>query len=155
MKLDLDQLRRLGFKWQHDYRERGELAKQLDKGEHVYSIQFEPSTGKVSVHLQWPYFMSLVANEAVHPATIRKVEADQSWLHCSCTVPGVEIRTCLAKHEVVAMLKELVAEHPEGDYEVCEDDDVMALFTTWQNMTGWDLCWPNDAIQEELTDGSN
>lgn len=137
MKLDFGQLRRLGFKWQQDYRERGELAEQLDKGEHVYSIQFEPSTGIVSVHIQWPYFMSLVANGADHPAIIRKVGANQPWLHCSCTSKNVEISACLDKSEVVNMLKELVAEHPEGDYEVCEDDDIMALFVIWQNMTGW------------------
>lgn len=146
MKLDFDQLRRLGLKWQQDYRERGELCKQLDKGEHVYSIQFEPSTGRVSVHLQWLYFMSLVANEADHPATITKMSADQSWLHCSCTTHGVEICACLNKYEVVSMLKELVAEHPESDYEICEDDDIINLFTTWQNMTGWNLGWSDEVV---------
>jgi hypothetical protein len=42
------------------------------------------------------------------------------------------------------MLKELVAKHPESDYEVCEDDDIMVLFIIWQNMTGWDLDWPEE-----------
>ena len=155
MKLDLDALRQIGRGMQREYQVDGELSNQLDKGLHVYSIQFEPGTGSVSVHVQWPRFRNLVANEADCPATITKVAANNSWLHCSCTSHGVEIHACLNKYEVVDMLKELVAEHPEGDYEVCEDDDIMALFITWQNMTGWDLGWPNDAIQEELTDGSN
>lgn len=151
MKLDLDKLKYMGEQLQSDYQLDGGLYEQLDKGQQVYSIQFEPSTGRVSAHIQWPYFRNLVANEADHPATITKVENRQPWLHCSCTSHGVEISACLDKCEMVDMLKELIAEHPERDYEVCEDDDIMTLFIIWQNMTGWDLDWP----EEECTYGSN
>lgn len=151
MKLDLDALRQLGQGIQRECQADGDLCEQLDKGQYVYSIHFEPSTGRVSTHIQWPYFRNLVASEADHPATITKVEDSQTWLHCSCTSHGVEISACLAKHEVVNMLKELVAEHPESDYEICEDDDIMDLFVIWQNMTGWDLDWP----EEVVTYGSN
>ena len=149
MRLDLDALKQIGQGMQREYKVDGELLNQLDKGLYVYRISFEPSTGRVEAHIQWSRFRNLVANEADCPATIRKVEAAQPWLHCACTSHGVEVCACLEKYEVVAMLKELVAEHPEGDYEVCEDDDIMALFTTWQNMTGWDLDW------EETSNGSN
>lgn len=151
MRLDLDALQQIGQGMQREYQVDGELSNQLDKGLHVYSISFEPSTGRVSVHMQWLRFRNLVANEADHPATITRVEADTHWLHCSCTSHGVEISACLNKAEVVDMLKELVAEHPESDYEVCEDDDIMSLFVIWQNMTGWDLDWPEEAV----TYGSN
>lgn len=142
MKLDLDRLQVLAHTMREAYQADGDLSTQLDNGQHVYSIHFEPSTGNVAAHIQWPMFRNLVADEADHSATINKVNdgCQEPWLHCMCTSHGVEISACLNKNEVVAMLKELVAEHPEGDYEVCEDDDIMALFITWQNMTGWDLC---------------
>ena len=138
MKLDLDQLKRMGDTMQIAYQADGDLCIQLDKGSHVYRISFEPSTGRVEAHMQWPYFRNLVANEADHPATLHKYEG---WLHLSCTSHGVEICTCLQKAEVVSMLKEFVAEHPESTYEVCEHDDIVAMFIIWQNMTGWDLDW--------------
>lgn len=140
MKLDFEQLRKLSCKLHQDWTEDGDICEQLDKGDMVYSISFEPSTGACRAHVQWPYFRNLVANEADHPATYT---TQYDWLHLSCTSHGVEIVTCLEKAEIVNMLKELVAEHPEGDYEVCEDDDIINLFTIWQNMTGWDLNWPS------------
>ena len=153
MKLDLDKLRVLGGTMKEAYQTDGDFCTQLDKGSHVYRISFEPSTGSVEAHIQWPMFRNLVANEADHPAVISKhsVDGDQSFLHCSCSSHGVEISTCLHKHEVVNMLKNLVAEHPESDYKVCENDDILILFIVWQNMTGWDLDWS----EEVVTDGSN
>ena len=146
MKLDLDALKQIGQGMQRAYQVDGDLSDQLDQGLHVYSINFEPGTGRVSAHIQWLRFRNLVANEADCPATITKVEAGTPWLHCSCTSHGVEIYACLNKYEVVDMLKEFVAEHPESDYEICEDDDIISLFTIWQNMTGWDLDWPEEVV---------
>lgn len=143
MKLDLDQLKRMGDTMQVTYQADGDVCAQLDKGSHVYRISFEPSTSRVEAHVQWPYFRNLVANEADHPATYT---THDDWLHLSCSSHGVEIVTCLPKYEVVNMLKELVSEHPESDYEVCEDDDIINLFTIWQNMTGWDLDWPEEVV---------
>lgn len=141
MKLDLDALKQMGLGMQEAHQVDGDALDQLNKGLYVYSISFEPSTGRVSAHIQWPRFRYLVANEADHPANITRVENGTPWLHCSCTSHGVEIHTCLNKYEVVNMLKELVAEHPESDYEICEDDDIINLFAIWQNMTGWNLGW--------------
>lgn len=143
MKLDLDKLRVLGGTMKEAYQSDGDIYTQLDKGYHVYRISFEPSTGRVEAHIQWPYFRNLVANEADHPATYHEHEG---WLHLTCASHGVEISACLMKSEVVDMLKELVAEHPEGDYELCEDDDIINLFTIWQNMTGWNLDWPEEVV---------
>ena len=150
MKFDLGALRQIGQDMQQAYQVDGDTGDQLARGLHVYSIQFEPSTGKVSAHIQWPRFRNLVANGADHPATITRMEASQPWLHCSCTVRGVEISACVFKSEVIDTLKELIAEHPESGYEVCEDDDIMVLFVTWQNMTGWGLDssgWLEDATE--------
>ena len=138
MKLNLDKLRVLGGTMQEAYQADGDLCTQLDKGSHVYRISFEPISGRVEAHVQWPYFRNLVANEADCPATYHEHDG---WLHLSCMSHGVEITTCLQKTEVVDMLKELVAEHPESDYEICEDDDIINLFVIWQNMTGWNLNW--------------
>ena len=143
MKLNLDALKALGTSLQKTYQVDGDLPDQLDKGSHVYRISFEPSTGRVEAHIQWPYFRNLVANEADHPATYT---VHEGWMHLSCTSHGVEITTCLEKAAVVSMLKELVAEYPESDYEICEDDDIINLFTIWQNMTGWDLDWPEEVV---------
>ena len=143
MKLDLDALKQMGQELQRAYQVDGDLLDQLDQGLHVYSIHFEPSTGRVSAHIQWSRFRNLVANEADHPATY---SVHEGWMHLSCACHGVEITTCLEKAEVVNMLKELVAEYPESDYEICEDDDIINLFTIWQNMTGWDLDWPEEVV---------
>ena len=143
MKLDLDVLKQLGQEMQKAYQVDGDTSSQLDKGLHVYRVSFEPSTGRVEAHVQWPRFRNLVANEADHPATYT---THDNWLHLSCTSHGVEIVTCLDKCEVVSMLKKLIAEHPENCYEVCEDDDIINLFKTWQNMTGWDLDWPEEVV---------
>lgn len=146
MKLNLDALKALGTSLQKAYQVDGDLLDQLDQGLHVYRISFEPSTGRAEAHVQWPYFRNLVANEADHPADVHKVTTEHDWLHCSCTCHGVELSTCLEKTEIVNMLKELVAEHPESDYEICEDDDILNLFTIWQNMTRWDLDWPEEVV---------
>lgn len=141
MKLNLAHIKRMGEALQKDYLTAGDICTQLDKGEHVYRISFEPDTGRVEAHVQWPYFRNLVANEADHPAAYHEHE---DWMLLSCTSHGVKIATVLQKSEVIAMLKELVAEHPESDYEICEDDSIINLFTIWQNMTGWDLDWPGE-----------
>lgn len=144
MKLDFDQLKQMALKFNQDYLEDGDLCENMGKGAHVYTISFDPREARVRVHLQWPYFRNQVANEADHPATYYKMDDDT--LHLACDSHGVEISTILNRSEVVSMLKELVAEHPEGDYEVCEDDDIVAMFIIWQNMTGWDLNWPEEVV---------
>ena len=142
MELDLDQLKRMGDTMQVSYQADGDVCAQLDKGSHVYRISFEPSTGRVEAHVQWPYFRNLVANEADHPATYT---VHDDWLHLDCTTHGVEITTCLPKSEVINMLKEHLGSNYEA-YEVHEDEDVLALFIIWQNMTGWDLDWPEEVV---------
>ena len=137
MKLDLDALKQIGQGMQKAYQVDSDPCEQLDKGSHVYRISFEPSTGRVEAHVQWPYFRNLVANEADHPATYT---VHDGWLHLDCTTHGVEITTCLPKSEVINMLKEHLGSDYEV-YEVHEDEDVLALFKLWQNLTGWDLDW--------------
>ena len=95
-------------------------------------------SGIIGCHISWPYFRNLIANEADAPCEVTKTK---NALHLSASVQGIEMVSCVFKQDVVNMLKELVAEHPEGAYEVCEDDDIVAMFIIWQNMTGWDLDW--------------
>lgn len=144
MKLDFDQLKQMALKFNQDYREDGDLCENMDKGAHVYTISFDPREARARVYLQWPYFRNQVANEADHPISCSKL--DENTLDLVCDTHGVEISTILNKSEVVTMLKELVAEDPEGNYEVCEDDDIIAMFIIWQNMTGWDLDWPEEVV---------
>ena len=144
MKLDFDQLKQMALKLNQDYQEDGGLCENMDKGAHVYGIQFEPQTGRAHVHLQWPYFRNQVANEADHPATYTKeLTGCEAWLHLRCTTHGVEISTCVRKRDVINELKAL--ELP-ADYEICENDDILVLFILWQNMTGWDLDWPEEVV---------
>ena len=144
MTLNFDQLKQMALKFNQDYREDGDLCENMDKGAHVYTISFDPREARARVHLQWPYFHNQVANEADHPATYYKM--DENTLHLECDSHGVEISTILKKSDVVDMLKELVAEHPESDYEVCEYGDIVAMFIIWQNMTGGDLDWPEEVV---------
>lgn len=136
MKLDFDQLQRMAQKFHQDYREDGDLCEQLDKGAHVYCISFEPRTDRARVHLQWPYFCNQVANEADHSTACDKLGED--ILHLTCYSHGVEISTILGRHEIINMLKEHLGDNYEY-YEVHEDEDILALFIIWQNLTGWNL----------------
>ena len=139
MKLDLDYLHKVSDNLHQLYREAGDY----NPDEHVYNVQFSPECNDIRCHISWPYFRNLIANEADAPCEMSRVE---EALHLRARVHGVEMVCCVFRHEVVSMLKELVAEHPEGDYEVCEDDDIVAMFIIWQNMTGWDLDWPEEVV---------
>ena len=142
MKLDFDQLKRMALKFNKDYLEDGDLCENMDKGAHVYTISFDPREARARVHLQWPYFRNQVANEADHPATYHKL--DDNTLHLMCDTHGIEISAILSKSEVINMLKEHLGSAYVA-YEGHEDEDVLALFIIWQNMTGWDLYWPEEA----------
>lgn len=136
MKLDFDQLQRMAQKFHQDYQEDGDLWEQLDEGAHVYSISFDPREGQARVHLQWPYFRNQVANEAGHFTACDKLGKD--ILHLTCDSHGVEISTILGRHEIINMLKEHLGDNYEY-YEVHEDEDILALFIIWQNLTGWNM----------------
>ena len=132
MKLDLTYLHKVSDNLHQLYRDAG----GYNPDEHVYSVQFYPGSREMHCHISWPYFRNLVEIEADAPAEVSRV---QGALHLQAKVRGIEMVCFIFQKEVVRMLKELVAEHPEGGYEICEDDDIMALFTLWQNMTGWNL----------------
>lgn len=137
MKLDFDQLKRLKDSFHAQFTADGALYQQIDKGSMVYSINFTPGEGQAKVHMQWPYFRNLVANEAEHPATysvVQQTPEEEPWIHWSCDVQGVEISACMFKADV---LKEFSAlELPEGCI-LCEEDHIESLLVLWMNMTGW------------------
>lgn len=137
MKLDFEQLKQMALEFNKDYLEDGDLCANMDKGAHVYTISFDPQEARARVHMQWPYFRNQVATEAAHSTSYSKLDAET--LHLMCDSHGVEISTILNKFEVMTMLMELVVEQPNDDYEVFEDDDILALFIMWQNLSGWNL----------------
>lgn len=146
MKLDFEYIRGITNKLHEASREAGGHSKEFDEGHVVYSISFDPGAGSCNIHVQWPYFRNLVANEADHPATYTRHDMPEyttPWLHWSCDVLGMQIVCCMNKWDIVQELKALIAEHPESDYEICEDDDIENLLNIWQNMTGWNLDWPH------------
>lgn len=139
MKLDFNQLKRMGDKFRHDFLEDGDTSEQLDKGSMVYSISFDPQIGACRVHVQWPYFRNLVANESDYPATYsvnQSTSNGETWIHWICHVIGVEVCACMYKSMVLDELKSL--ELP-ADYKICEDDDIETLLKLWMNMSGWNM----------------
>lgn len=142
MKLDFDQLKRLNDSFHAQYTADGEFFQQMDKGRMVYSINFRPREGQANVHVQWPYFRNLVANEADHPATYSVVQQDseaEPWIHWTCDVQGIEISACMFKSDVLKEFSALGL--PEG-CDLCEEDHIEALLVLWMNMTGWNMLCP-------------
>lgn len=138
MKLNFDYINRIS----NNLHELSKLdPKEYAEGRYVYEIRFSPSSGKCEIHMQWPMFRNLIANESDRPVEIDHLAYGSSpaCLHMTGWVQGIEIRVCVDKDEIINDLKAVVDEYPESDYEICEDDDIMALFIIWQNMTGWNL----------------
>lgn len=121
--------------------------KEHAEGRYVYEIRFRPSNGTCEIHMQWPMFRNLIANEADRPVEIDRLASSSSpaWLHLTGWVQGIEIRACVDKGEVIDDLKAVFGEYPQCDYEICEDDDVLELFVLWQNMTGWNMDWEDSS----------
>lgn len=115
--------------------------KEYAEGRYVYEIRFSPSNGTCEIHMQWPMFRNLIANESDRPVEVDRLAygSGPAVLHMTGWVQGIEIRACVDKHEIIDDLRAVVSEHSEDDYEICEDDDIAALFNLWQNMTGWNL----------------
>ena len=134
MKLDFEQLGRLKESFHELYCQDGDICEQLDKGSMVFSIDFDPQCGACRVHMQWPYFRNLVANEADCPATYRvctTVVDDASWIHWTCRVLGVEITACMSKQDVLRELEMLgVAEAEDSSA------DIESLLALWQATSG-------------------
>ena len=115
-------------------------SKEYAEGRYVYEIRFSPSSGKCEIHMQWPMFRNLIANESDRPVEVDRLAygSGPATLHMTGWVQGIEIRACVDKYEIIDDLKEHLGNSYEA-YEVLEDEDIMALFTFWQNMTGWNL----------------
>ena len=137
MKLDFDQLRDLGDKMHHDFLEQGDPYEQLDQGEMVYSIEFTPSNGRARVHVQWPYFRNLVANESDYPATYKKVDhtGGELWLSWTCHVCSVEVVTCMDRQDII---NDVVAVYPAWrGHPNLQEIDIEELVNVYMNATGW------------------
>lgn len=141
MKIDFDFINNVATKLHEAFIADGGMQ-AYKEGRYVHSLCIEPSTKQVEIHVQWPMFRNLVTTKANAPATYTKDSTGDnavSWMHWHCDVQGMHIIACLNKWDVIRDLRELVAEHPESGYEICEDDDIENLFSLWQNMTGWNL----------------
>lgn len=144
MKLDFDYIQRIADQLHRAYLEDGGEKAYLE-GRHVFNLQFEPETKSVEVHVLWPMFKQLVANEAEEPAKYSTVPEIRNALHFSCKVQGVKLVAILYRYILVEELKAL--ELPE-DCELCESDDIENLLALWQNMTGWNLGWTSQKEDE-------
>lgn len=134
MKLDFEQLRRLKESFHEQFQQDGEVSEQLNKGSMVYSLLLDPQDNSCSVHVQWPYFRNLVANEADCPATYsvnRSVVDGESWVHWTCKVLGITINACMYKSDVLYELKQLKMP--------AEESDIESLLVMWQNASGWNM----------------
>ena len=139
MELDFDQLRRLKESFHDQFRQGGAVSEQLNEGSMVYSIEFYPDEGAARVHVQWPYFRDLVANDSDYPATYTVLRDDatkEPWIHWTCSVLTVEINACMYKSTILDELKSV--ELPE-DCELDETDDIEDLLILWMNLTGWNM----------------
>lgn len=148
MKLDFDQLRRLKDSFHEQFYRSGSTAEQLNEGSMVYSIGFDPSEGTAQVHVQWPYFRNLVANESDYPATYRKIENEgqQAWLHWECSVLGVQVVACMERYQIV---EELISVQPHlRDYPNLEQLDIERLLKVFMDVTGWNTIHINNEEDE-------
>lgn len=137
MKLNFEQLNKIVSKLHETYQEDNtEADPAFYGGRHVYSINIEPEKGIISVHVQWPMFVQLVANEADHPAECTTHD-EGKWLHWRCHVQKVEITACCMRDVVVKMLEDI----KEVDFHWTDEDTVADLIRLCQNYTGWDLDW--------------
>lgn len=142
MKIDFEYLNRVANALHKASVEDGDVSQQLDKGSMVYSINLDPAIGQCSVHVQWPYFRNLVANEGDHPASYTRVQqssADEPWIHWQCDVTGVQIRACMCKSDILRELESL-EDGPLND--PFEDEDIEDLLALWMNATGWNMPCP-------------
>lgn len=119
----------LNFKHLH------EVSDELrDLFNEAYEVSFY-GAGRVRVHLHWDSFRALTEHKAETPVECTEV---QDCLHCATKIEGVEVVACVFKEEVLQMLHEHLGSNYEY-YEVHEDDDILALFSTWQNASGWNM----------------
>ena len=144
MELDFDQLRRLKESFHDQFRQGGAVSEQLNEGSMVYSIGFNPNEGTAQVHVQWPYFRDLVANDSDYPATYRRVENEdqQTWIHWECHVCGVEVVSCMDRHTII---NEVTAVYPAWkDHPNLEKLDIEQLLKVFMDATGWNTIQTNN-----------
>ena len=140
MKIDFQQINNLAQKFYEDHRED---INHLDD-RYVYTIEFAPGTGKSRIHMQWPYFRDLVANEAsssVRHSVIR-ANPNEPTLHFECKIQHT---LCVA----VMLMQNLRAEFEllgllDEDHPINFNADIEDLFSLWQHLTGWGLDWPGE-----------
>ena len=136
MKIDFGQISNLAQKFQKDYREdpKGQTTLSTDS-RHVYSIQFEPDCGASRVHVVWPYFRDLVANEASGPVKSSLVGTDTKTLYLKCMIQHT---TCVAVLTMYDLQKEFeLLDLPDECNSIDFDGDIRNLLNLWQNLTGW------------------
>ena len=131
MKLDFNQLRRLKDSFHQQFAEGGDLSSQLDDGSMVYSIHFDPHESSCKVHVQWPYFRNLVANEADCAASFEECGSDGAvWLYWTCKVQGIVITACMFREDLFQELRAINA-------EFSETEELPVLLAMWQDLSGW------------------
>lgn len=132
MKLDLEHIKRIARDFQEQYREDGGEAAYW-AGRHVFTIEFVPETGKTRIHMAWPLFRNLVANEADGPTKISRTEAAHR-LFLECSVQGIECVAIISDDMLQAEYATLGL--PQHTY-----NDMLQSFKEWQTITAWNINW--------------
>lgn len=133
MKLNFDYLHRVADQLHEAYMEDGGEQAYVE-GRHVFSIGICPEAAEVEVHVAWPMFKQLVANEGDEPAKSYRISGQSRALYWTCKVQGVMLRAVLYHYVIVEELKAL-------ELPVDTADDIENLLILWQNATGWNLGW--------------
>lgn len=124
MKLNFEELREMGNRF-HEAQ---------DDEHYAFSINFEPASSKVRVHVRFNYLKELVdSGEAKHTgARFSTTEKDFQSLHVYAECCGVEVTAVLFKYECIQLLNE--AGVPT---EWIDERSLGILWQRWLDLTKW------------------
>lgn len=133
MQVDFEYLGKLADRFHKDYLCDGGYQAYVE-GRHVFTIEFNPEINNVRVHMAWPMFRDLVSKYARVPVTCSQSAGS---LYLECTILNVRCVACMFADDLKAEF-DLLGLSNEDCPGSCEDD-ILNLFTLWQNITGWNL----------------
>ena len=104
-----------------------QMRKDYDPKKHVYTVEFNPDSGSIRAHLEWPVLRDHVTSTGIVPAI--ELTRVQSMVHVLCKVSDITCVAVVADYELERMLG---LEHIEG-----LERDPVELFKLWRGQTGW------------------
>lgn len=134
MYVDFQHLHKLAEQFREAHQADGGHQAYLE-GRHVYSIQFQPESAEVNVHMSWPMFRRLVEEHATAPVSISSLGPYS--LHFKSRLLGIDCVALLYTSDMQALFEECGL--PYEDHPICYEGDIRNLFNLWQNISGWNL----------------